>query len=518
MRLNSRTLILVFSVIFLVSAVIWWTTRSDDKTSEFLTAPVVSAEIINSVSTTGTIVDQYTYDLDTSGLLLLKQIAGVSTLSTAIPIDPQDEWITAKIVKREGSNLTRGQTILTLKNYDGTTRNITAPQKGQVLSISTLEGLPVAGDVAYFGAGRILVSVSVTESELNKFIPNQPAAIAVNSSDETSYGSVIFISPVADSAFSTTPSYQVLIQVAPGVFPDGIKTGMSATVEFPIAEDDNVRYTDAKFIYEYEFSLNVDNEVGLVKKNGQNVNAITSVVTNTDSWTVETLNVQIGSFVNQGDVLATLKNFDGSIKSIKAPEAGYIRDIYTAPKALIAGSILEFGVGPILAAVDVSEFDIGQVEVGQRAVFTTNDQSGEINAEVVAISAKATVDSSAVAKFKVYLAPIDSNKVLRIGSSVRANIILESTQASFAIPVQALKEIDGRPSVEVLGPNATAVVREVSVGVIGDQLVEIKSGLTLEDQVIIGTRAPSEILPTQETGPFGEGGNDSNRNDQEFAE
>jgi hypothetical protein len=50
--------------------------------------------------------------------------------------------------------------------------------------------------------------------------------------------------------------------------------------------------------------------------------------------------------------------------------------------------------------------------------------------------------------------------------------------------------------------------------VIGDQLAEIVSGLDLESQVIIGTRAPSETLPTQPTGPFGEGGNRSDDSEE----
>lgn len=518
MRLKSRSFAILIFVLVLVASVIWWTTRSESPTSNFLTAPVVSAEIINSVSTTGSIVDQYTYNLDTSGSLLLKQISGVATNSGALPTDPQDDWVTEKIVKDVGSNLNKGQTILTLRNYDGSTRSVTAPQKGQVLSISTLQGFSVSGEVATFGAGRVLLTLSVSESELNKFIPNQPVAIAVNSSDKTTYGSVIYVSPTADSTTTATATYKVLINVAPGVFPEGIKSGMSATVEFPIVEDDDVRYTNARFIYEYEFSLNVDNEALLEKKNGESVTTTVSTASNADSWTVEALNTQIGSYVNEGDVVATLKNFDGSIKSLQSPAAGYVRDIFTAPKAVVAGALLELGVGPILAAVEVSEFDIGQVAVGQPAVFTTNDQIDEITAEVVAISAKAIVDSSAVAKFKVYLAPIGNTTIMRIGSSVRANIILESTQAQFAIPVQALKEAAGKFTVEVLAADLTAIAREVTVGVVGDQLVEIKSGLTAADQVIIGTKAPTDVLPTQETGPFGEGGNDSNEDDEELAE
>jgi multidrug efflux pump subunit AcrA (membrane-fusion protein) len=248
--------------------------------------------------------------------MVLKQIAGVVTTSGAVPVDPKDDWTVAKINKKDGATVKKDQTIITLRNFDGSTRNITAPSNGQVLSVNTLEGFSASGAVATIGTGRILVSVSVTESELNSFITNQPVAIAVNSSDQTTYGSVIFVSPVADSSVTQGASYRVLIEVAPGVFPDGVKSGMTATVEFPIADDDDVRYTNAKFIYEYEFSLNVDNEASLVSKNGSLVTSTPSLTSNLDSWRVAELPVQVGAFLTAGQTIAVLENFDGTKKTV----------------------------------------------------------------------------------------------------------------------------------------------------------------------------------------------------------
>ena len=511
---RGRQILIGFVIIgVLVSFGFWFLNRDQAVINQYLTAPVTSEQIVNTVSTTGSIVDQYTYNIDTSGEMILTQIAGVATTSSGVPVDPFDDWTVAKINKPEGASVSKGQTILTLRNFDGSTKNITAPSKGQVLAVSTLEGFSISGEVARIGTGRVLVSVSVTESQLNKFIPNQPVAIAVNSSDQTTYGSVVFVSPVA-TATGSGASYQILIQVAPGVFPEGIKSGMTATVEFPIAEDDDIRYTNATFIYEYEFSLNVDNEASLVAKNGTSVISTPSAVTNVDSWRVEELPVEIGSFLNGGETIAVLRNFDGSTQTVLAKESGYVRDIYTAPGALITGSIIEFGVGPILAVVEVSEFDIGQVEKGQTASFSTNDQQLDFAAEVKSISSKATADASAVAKFKVYLQPTDLSSNFRIGSSVRANIVLQSSQAERAVPVQALKIVDDEYSVEVVDSSGLAVSRQVEVGVIGDEFAEILSGLELNEEVVIGSRAPQDVLPTQPTGPFGEGGNDSDGADQ----
>ncbi len=510
MRRSRRIIAAIILVGVAAGASFWFLNRDSVVVDQYLTAPVTSEQIVNTVSTTGSIVDQYTYQVDTSGEMVLKQIAGVVTTSGAVPVNPKDDWTVAKINKKDGATVKKDQTIITLRNFDGSTRNITAPSNGQVLSVNTLEGFSASGAVATIGTGRILVSVSVTESELNSFIPNQPVAIAVNSSDQTTYGSVIFVSPVADSSVTQGASYRVLIEVAPGVFPDGVKSGMTATVEFPIADDDDVRYTNAKFIYEYEFSLNVDNEASLVSKNGSLVTSTPSLTSNLDSWRVAELPVQVGTFLTAGQTIAVLENFDGTKKTITAKESGYVRDIFTAPKALVSGSLIELGVAPVLAAVEVSEFDIGQLAVGQTATFSTSDQPEEFEAEVLSISSKALVDTSAVAKFKVYLKPLDSNASFRIGASVRANIILQATSSQKAVPVQALKEVNNEYVVEVLDSNGVAIERQVQVGVIGDEFVEIISGLELEEEVVIGNRAPQDVLPTQPTGPFGEGGNDSN--------
>lgn len=511
---RKRRIIIGFVFVGLVAAgALWFTGRSNVTEANYLTTPVTNSEILNTVSTTGSIVDQYTYLIDTSSAMVLTKISGVATTSGTTATKPNDDWTLQRIVRNEGATVRKGQTILTLRNFDGSTKNIVAPNRGQVLSINAIEGFSVSGNLVRMGTGRILVSVSVTESQLNSFTPNQPVAIAVNSSDETTYGSVIFVSPTSNSQSSSTATYQVLIQVAPGVFPEGIKSGMTATVEFPISDDDDIRYTNAKFIYEYEFNLNVDNEASLASKNGSSVVSSVSAVTNLDSWTVQSLPVSVGMYLNAGDTVAVLRNFDGTTKDVITKESGFVRDVFTAPNALVAGSIIELGVGPVLAAVEVSEFDIGQVEVGKSAVFTTSDRSAENQAQVAAISAKAIVDNSAVAKFKVFLEPRENVENLRIGSSVRANIVLDSKNVQIAIPIQALKQDADAYYVEVLGASGEPIRKNVEIGIIGDQLVEIISGLQTEELVIIGNRAAQNELPTQPTGPFGEGDDNSSNND-----
>lgn len=491
----------------------WFINRDKPKLNQYLTAAVTSEQIVNTVSTTGSIVDQYTYLVNSEGDLSLTQISGVATSSGGFPSEPLDDWKIKDILAKEGSVVARGAPIIVLENFDKSTKRIVAPRRGEILAINSLPQLSVTGNLFTIGSGRKLLSVSVKEGDLVKFTNSQRAII-----DGDFPGKVVYVSTSATTNVEGDSAYQVLIAPESGEFQNSIKSGMTAQVEFLIEKEINPKYSTAKFIYEYEFEVDINNELTLSAKNGQLVPITTSSINNKDSWTVESLNVQLGDYLNAGDAIATLRNFDGTTKTVEAKEPGFVRDVFTAPQALLTGALIEIGVGPILAVVEVSEFDIGQVQIGQNASFSTNDQNEVFDAEVIAISSKAIADTSAVAKFKVYLEPVQTSANFRIGSSVRANIILQSINASKAVPVQALKQVNGAYTVEIIDQNGLAITRKVQVGVIGDEFAEIISGLDLAEELIIGSRAPQEVLPTQPTGPFGEGGNNSDDDDSSAEE
>ncbi|MGA0798489.1 MAG: hypothetical protein ACO3O9_05005 [Candidatus Nanopelagicales bacterium] len=505
MRRGRQIVVIVVFIAVVASAILWFNNRDTAETSQFLTAKVTNEQILNSTSTTGVIVDQYTYLVNDNGDFSLTQINGVATTSGGFPADITDDWKLVNVLLKEGSKVVKGETVLVLENYDGSTEKILAPRRGEILRVNYAPNMKVSGNLFKLGSGKKLLSVPVSEGDLVKLTNDQPVLI-----DSNFIGKVINISPIASTSVEGNTTYQVLIEPETGRFADSIKSGMTATVEFVIDNEKDPKYTNAKFLYEYEFEVNTNSELTLTSRYGQTVSNVASTVSNKDSWTVESMAVALGDYVDKGDTIAILRNFDGTIKNVDSPESGYVREIFTTSGAYVSGALIEIGVGYRLAAVEVSEFDIGQIEVGQTATFSTSDQAEEFEAEVLSISSKALVDTSAVAKFKVYLKPLDSNASFRIGASVRANIILQATSSQKAVPVQALKEVNNEYVVEVLDSNGVAIERQVQVGVIGDEFAEIISGLELEDEVVIGNRAPQDVLPTQPTGPFGEGGNDSN--------
>lgn len=133
------------------------------------------AELIeSSVSTTGSIVDQFTFNVNADTPAVLTKIAGVATTSSGNPVSLSDTWTISKINKDEGSLVSKNKTIVTLKNYDGNTQLIKSPVAGRVRSVNGIPGFAINGTVASVGAGKILISIDVTESQATKLSVGLP--------------------------------------------------------------------------------------------------------------------------------------------------------------------------------------------------------------------------------------------------------------------------------------------------------------------------------------------------------
>ena len=99
--------------------------------------------------------------------------------------------------------------------------------------------------------------------------------------------------------------------------------------------------------------------------------------------------------------------------------------------------------------------------------------------------------------------------------SATAKIILQSKNASIAVPLQALIKKGTGTFVQILDADKTPVDKEVKVGVTGSQFVEILSGINPGDEVVLGKQSLDGKLPTSED-PFADqrDSRNSNRSDK----
>lgn len=493
----------------------FYTNSNKEVVDTFLTVKAKAEVIESSVSTTGSIVDEYTFTINADSPAVLSKIAGVSTTSSGAPVSLSDTWTISKISKDEGSLVSKNQSILTLTNYEGTIQNIKSPVAGRVRAINGVKGFSINGNVASVGAGKILISIDVTESQATKLSVGLPIAVAINSSDTLTSGYISSIKSSSTTANDSTPTFQVLITPTPKTLPASARAGMTATVEVTPVGSDRIRYTDAILIDEFTYDIDTNNKSTLTTRNGINLASAVSPQSNlgTRQWSVTEIKITPGSVVKKGEVIATLKNFDGTVRSVKSPVDGTIREILTAPGALVTTSIATIGSGPMLAAIKVSEFDISNVALDQTVELKLGNSSESDLGKVTQIGQVATTDANGVSQFSVFTQPSAPVSTWRIGMSVTAKVILQSKNAAIAVPIQALIKKGNSTFVQVLETGNNPVDKEVKIGVTGSQLVEILSGISVGDEIVLGKESADSKLPTSED-PFAEQRDSRNNNRQ----
>ena len=87
--------------------------------------------------------------------------------------------------------------------------------------------------------------------------------------------------------------------------------------------------------------------------------------------------------------------------------------------------------------------------------------------------------------------------------SVTAKIILQSKDVSIAVPLQAIQRKGQEQFVQVLNEKNEPIDKVVQTGVSGTQLIEILSGISAGEEVILGKASIDGKLPVSED-PFRE--------------
>jgi HlyD family secretion protein len=167
----------------------------------------------------------------------------------------------------------------------------------------------------------------------------------------------------------------------------------------------------------------------------------------------------------------------------------------------------------MLAAIKVSEFDISNVALDQTVELKLGNSSESDLGKVTQIGQVATTDANGVSQFSVFTQPSAPVSTWRIGMSVTAKVILQSKNAAIAVPIQALIKKGNSTFVQVLETGNNLVDKEVKIGVTGSQLVEILSGISVGDEIVLGKESADSKLPTSED-PFAEQRDSRNNNRQ----
>lgn len=156
------------------------------------------------------------------------------------------------------------------------------------------------------------------------------------------------------------------------------------------------------------------------------------------------------------------------------------------------------------ATVTIAESDISSVEVGQKAVLTFDALTDlTLTGAVTRVDTVGT-NSSGVVSYTAVITPDVMNTAVKSGMTVTAAIITETAVDVLAVPNSAVKSSGGGKYVQILQNGLPANVT-VETGMTGDSYVEITSGLTEGQEIIVSTSSASKSGSSATTARGGQG-------------
>lgn len=138
------------------------------------------------------------------------------------------------------------------------------------------------------------------------------------------------------------------------------------------------------------------------------------------------------------------------------------------------------------ASITLSESDISQVQVGQRAMLTFDALPDLTQIGQVTRVDTSGANESGVVSYTVVITPETMDESVRGGMTVSVSIITEVAEDVLAVPSSAVKSRAGGKYVQIL-ENGIPVDVTVEVGISNDSYTEVTSGLTEGQEIIIAT-------------------------------
>lgn len=175
---------------------------------------------------------------------------------------------------------------------------------------------------------------------------------------------------------------------------------------------------------------------------------------------------------------------------LTAPFAGVlVSSPLTVPGVHIAPNEAFELINPntLLFKAAVDESDIGLVRVGQVGEISLDAYPNQpISASVSAISFKSQQASSGTA-FVIDLPLLGEDRMSRYRLGMNGDVIIniETKKNVLTIPLDATRQRDGRTFVDVRTGEFTFEEREIQVGLETDDLIEVVSGLTTADEIVL---------------------------------
>lgn len=168
---------------------------------------------------------------------------------------------------------------------------------------------------------------------------------------------------------------------------------------------------------------------------------------------------------------------------VRAPAAGTVTTVAaqigaTVDPTSVVATIAD--LGHLLSTVNLSEFDVAHVKVGDGAIVSVPALGGAtLKGNVIAI-APVGVSNGGVVQFPVTVAITSKSPGVRPGMLASVTIVTAERHGVVRVPLDAVRvnqgQNAGQTEVTVLGPRGKQTVRSVDLGVIGAAYAEVLNG------------------------------------------
>ncbi|PIR94694.1 hypothetical protein COT95_02825 [Candidatus Falkowbacteria bacterium CG10_big_fil_rev_8_21_14_0_10_37_6] len=191
----------------------------------------------------------------------------------------------------------------------------------------------------------------------------------------------------------------------------------------------------------------------------------------------------------QAAVSLALANLEETI--IRAPLDGIVTKKFFEPgeQASLSEAVLEMiGQATLEIEVDIPESDIAKIKIGGKTIITLDAFGDDVSFDgIVSFVDPAETIIQDVVYYKVIVQFETADEDIKPGMTANATILTDEKQEVLVIPFRAVKSRNGDKYVEVLA-NGTVTEKTVTLGLRGDEGIEIISGLQAGDVVITFTK------------------------------
>lgn len=319
-------------------------------------------------------------------------------------------------------------------------------------------------------------------------VPEPASGTSQGDGAEPLYQYVYYMTIEGDNPGLVMPEMSVYIGVAPGNVKKADDPGV-LWLKFPSKVEG--------YSVEEAITSNVEARVTKVYVKNQNkVKKGDPIISLAGSDVREMLEEELEKIMELEDKLRRLYS-QLELLEIRAPMDGIVADINAQPGRTVQmgewlGSVYNVENMQIWSQVD--DVDVLLVKQGSPVKVTVDALPGKTFEGKVLHVATMGKDMSGITRFEVLIS-VKGSSELRPGMQAKAYIEAGSAKNVLLVPIEAVFEEDGKPSVEVMQPDGTTKVVRVELGLMNDRYAEIKSGLEEGQMVVTGSSA--DVLPGQ---------------------